>query len=205
MTRFFDILIAIIGLIILSPLLLVIILVILLDPPGGVFFRQTRVGRNNRDFRMWKFRTMRPGSDRKGSLTIGAADSRITRSGAFLRRYKLDELPQIFNVISGEMSLVGPRPEVRKYVDLYSERQKQVLSIRPGITDYASIQYMDENELLGNSTDPEKTYITEVMPAKLELNLIYLKNPGIRSYFTVIGKTVSRILLVAYGKPVRAR
>ena len=142
---------------------------------------------------MLKFRTMYNGSEEKGSLTVGNDDQRITRTGHFLRKYKLDELPQLINIVKGEMSLVGPRPEVRKYVAFYNETQRNVLSLRPGLTDYASLEYLHENELLGNSPDPEKTYIEEIMPAKLELNKKYLQDPGLKNYFRIIGKTIIRI------------
>lgn len=147
-------------------------------------YMQPRVGRNNRDFLLCKFRTMMTDADRKGLLTVGERDSRITRAGYFLRRSKLDELPQLFNVLVGDMSLVGPRPEVRKYVELYDERQKKVLSIRPGITDYASIAYARENKMLEGLENPEQEYISHIMPAKLELNLSYLEKQG---FFTDIG------------------
>jgi len=193
MTRFFDLLFSFLGLILLFPVFLVIALIIIAGSGGGAFFFQSRVGKNNRDFRLIKFRTMKTGSEKKGSLTVGSADSRITNAGLFLRKYKLDELPQLINVLKGDMSLVGPRPEVRKYVQLYSPEQLQVLEVRPGITDYASLEYFNENEILAQSSDPEKTYISEIMPAKLELNRKYLENPGMRNYFSILGKTIQRI------------
>lgn len=154
---------------------------------------QTRVGKNNKDFKLFKFRTMKTDSDKKGLLTVGNTDSRITGTGLWLRKYKLDELPQLFNVLIGEMSLVGPRPEVRKYVELYSHEQLKVLSVKPGITDNASIEYADENELLSKQTEPEKFYISEVMPAKLKINLEYISNQSIAEDFRIILKTFSRI------------
>lgn len=160
---------------------------------GGVFYRQVRVGKGNTDFSLLKFRTMKTGADKSGLLTVGTRDSRITSVGYFLRRSKLDELPQLFNVIMGEMSLVGPRPEVRKYVDMYTDEQKKVLSVRPGITDYASIEYANENEVLAKSENPEQTYINEIMPHKLKLNLKYINKPGFVSYLTIIFKTLARI------------
>jgi lipopolysaccharide/colanic/teichoic acid biosynthesis glycosyltransferase len=193
MIRFFDLLLSFLGIILLSPLFIVLSLFILVDSKGGIFFLQTRVGKNEIDFRLVKFRTMYGGAEREGSLTIGNKDKRITRSGALLRKYKMDELPQLINVLAGDMSIVGPRPEVRKYVELYTEKQRKVLLVRPGITDYASIEYFHENEILDRSSDPEKTYIQQIMPAKLDLNLIYLRNPGLRSYFRIIGKTLARI------------
>ncbi len=193
MIRFFDLLFSVVALILLFPFLLLIALIILLDSSGNIFFFQSRVGKGNRDFMMLKFRTMYNGSEEKGSLTVGNDDQRITRTGHFLRKYKLDELPQLINIVKGEMSLVGPRPEVRKYVAFYNEPQRNVLSLRPGLTDYASLEYLHENELLGNSPDPEKTYIEEIMPAKLELNKKYLQDPGLKNYFRIIGKTIIRI------------
>lgn len=136
---------------------------------------------------------MRSGSDKQGGLTVGSRDPRITGSGLFLRRHKLDELPQLFNVLKGEMSIVGPRPELRKYVDLYSEEQKIVLQVRPGITDIASMEYIDENEILGASSDPERTYIEEIMPAKLELNRKFIENQSLRNYFRIIDLTLRKI------------
>jgi lipopolysaccharide/colanic/teichoic acid biosynthesis glycosyltransferase len=193
MIRFFDLLFSFLGLILLLPFFLVIGIVILIDSRGGVFYLQERVGRNNRDFRLVKFRTMRPGADKQGGLTVGTRDARITTTGFFLRRYKLDELPQLVNVLKGEMSLVGPRPELRKYVDLYSDEQKKVLQTRPGITDIASLKFMDENALLGASVDAERTYIEDIMPAKLELNLNYINNRRPGNYFRIIGLTLKSI------------
>lgn len=192
--RLFDITCSFIGLLLLSPLFLLIAAWILIDSRGGVFYRQVRVGQYGRDFRLFKFRSMRPGSDKKGLLTVGGRDNRITRSGYFLRRYKLDELPQLINVLTGDMSLVGPRPEVRKYVDLYNEEQKKVLLARPGITDYASIEYARENDLLAQSSDPEKTYIEEIMPAKLLLNLKYINEQGLGTDLKIIFRTFGKIL-----------
>jgi lipopolysaccharide/colanic/teichoic acid biosynthesis glycosyltransferase len=196
MVRFFDLLLSFLGLILLSPLFIVLSLIILLDSNGGILFFQTRVGKNSHDFRLIKFRTMHGGAEKGGSLTIGENDKRITRSGAWLRKYKLDELPQLFNVFAGDMSIVGPRPEVRKYVDLYTEEQKKVLLVRPGITDYASIEYIRENAILDRSSDPEQTYIKDIMPAKLELNLKYLRNPGLKTYFKIIGRTVAQVFFI---------
>jgi len=195
MIRFFDLLFSILALILLSPVLICIAIIIFLDSKGTVLFIQPRVGKDNKDFDLIKFRTMYNDSERSGSLTIGICDHRITGVGHFLRKYKLDELPQLVNVIKGDMSLVGPRPEVRKYVDLYTGDQKSVLSVRPGLTDHASLEYINENELLGTSPDPEKTYIEEIMPAKLELNKKYLQDRSLKNYFRIIGKTLNRIFL----------
>ena len=167
MTRFCDIVFSFIGLLLLSPLFMLVALWIVLDDPGPIFYRQQRVGKEGRDFGLLKFRSMRVGADKQSLITIGDRDPRVTRAGYYIRRYKLDELPQLWNVLIGDMSLVGPRPEVRRYVDLYTEEQRRVLSVRPGITDYASIKYIDENRLLAQSSDPDKTYIEEIMPAKI--------------------------------------
>lgn len=193
MIRFFDLLFSILGLIILLPFFLFICIAIVIESRGGIFYMQERVGKNNRDFRLIKFRTMNSGADKQGGLTIGMRDPRITPFGFFLRKYKLDELPQLVNVLKGEMSLVGPRPELRKFVDLYSEEQKKVLKVRPGITDFASLEYINENDLLGASSDPERTYIELIMPAKLELNRKYLQDPKPGSYFRIIGLTLKKI------------
>ncbi len=188
--RLFDILLSVTGLIVLLPVFILISVFILFDSKGGIFYLQKRVGRNNRDFTLYKFRTMHTGSDVGGLLTVGEDDNRITKTGKFLRKYKLDELPQLLNVLKGDMSIVGPRPEVRKYVDLYNERQRQVLSVRPGLTDYASIKYINENEVLSKYDDPEKAYIDIVMPAKLELNLKYIKEKSFITDVKIIFKTL---------------
>lgn len=189
MKRFFDLLFSFIGLVVLLPVWLVVALLIVVDSRGGVFYSQLRVGKDNRDFRLYKFRTMRTDSDSKGLITVGARDSRVTRVGYWLRKFKIDEFPQLLNIIKGDMSIVGPRPEVRKYVDLYTQEQMRVLSVRPGLTDYASIRYVNENEVLAASADPERTYIEEVMPAKLALNLQYIENQSLAEDFRLILKT----------------
>jgi lipopolysaccharide/colanic/teichoic acid biosynthesis glycosyltransferase len=191
--RLFDIIASFIGIIILSPFFILICLAVVINSGFPVFYLQTRVGKNNLDFKLFKFRTMFTDSDKKGLLTVGGRDPRITPVGYFLRKYKLDELPQLFNVLSGSMSLVGPRPEVRKYVDLYNEEQKKVLTVRPGVTDYASLDYINENELLAKSENPEETYIKEVMPAKLQLNLKYIKEAGLGIDLKLIFKTIGKI------------
>ena len=173
MKRLFDILVSGIGLICLSPLLLIIAIWIKLDSPGPVFYRQVRVGRYNKDFRIFKFRSMRIGSDKGSLVTIGGRDPRITRSGYFIRKFKIDELPQLINVLIGDMSLVGPRPEVRHYVNYWTAEQMHVLDVRPGITDPASIKYRNENELLAQAEDPEKYYIKVIMQEKIKLYLEY--------------------------------
>lgn len=194
MKRLMDIFFSLIGLILLFPLFLIVGLIISIDSKGGVFYKQTRVGKDGKDFKLFKFRSMAVGSDKKGLLTVGGNDSRITKPGYFIRKYKIDELPQLINVFIGDMSLVGPRPEVRKYVDLYNQEQQKVLSVQPGITDYASIAYINENEVLGNSTNPEKTYIEEVMPSKLKLNLKYIEEKSVITDIKIIFKTIAKII-----------
>jgi lipopolysaccharide/colanic/teichoic acid biosynthesis glycosyltransferase len=191
--RIFDIFCSLLGLILLLPLFFVLSLLILFTSRGGIFYRQKRVGKGGTEFALFKFRSMRTGSDKKGLLTIGGRDSRITPIGYFLRKYKLDELPQLLNVLIGDMSLVGPRPEVKKYVDLYSPEQRNVLSVRPGITDYASLEYIDENEILGRASDPEKIYTEEIMPAKLALNLRYIREKSLGTDLKIIFKTIAKI------------
>lgn len=174
MKRIFDIVASGIGLILLSPLFVILAIWIKCDSIGPVFYKQVRVGRNNMDFQLFKFRSMRVGSDKKGLITVGGHDPRITRSGYYIRKYKLDEFPQLINVFKGDMSWVGPRPEVRKYVDMYTEEQMHVLDVRPGITDLASIRYRNENELLERVNDPDKYYVEVIMPDKLRINLEYV-------------------------------
>ena len=178
--RSFDIFFSFFGLIILSPLFLLIFVMVKTDSRGPVIYKQTRVGKNGKDFAVLKFRSMKQDSDSKGLLTVGGKDPRITKTGYFIRKYKLDELPQLINVLKGDMSFVGPRPEVRKYVLLYDEVQKKVLDVNPGITDVASIKYRNENEMLEGSDDPESFYIKEIMPVKLKMNLEYIND---RSFF----------------------
>lgn len=193
MTRFFDIVFSFIGLILLSPLFVIIWLIIVLTSKGGGFYKQIRVGKNGCDFRLYKFRSMRKDADKGRLITVGGKDPRITPIGYFIRRFKIDELPQLFNVLKGDMSLVGPRPEVRKYIDLYTEEQKKVLSVRPGITDYASIEYVDENVLLGNADNPDDVYINQIMPDKIRLNMKYIDNQSVKEYYKIIFLTVFKI------------
>lgn len=181
-------------LLLLLPFWLIIAMAIVLESRGGVFYRQIRVGKDNKDFYLYKFRTMRTGSDQKGLLTVGERDSRITRVGYFLRKYKIDEFPQLLNVLKGDMSIVGPRPEVRKYVDMYTPEQMRVLSVRPGLTDYASIRYVNENELLAESENPEQTYIQEIMPDKLMLNLKYVDEQSPWVDLKIVWQTIMAIL-----------
>lgn len=192
--RVFDVFFSLFGLVLLFPLLLIISIAIVLDSEGGIFFRQIRVGKDNVDFKMFKFRTMRTGSDKKGLLTIGDKDNRVTKVGYFLRKYKIDELPQLINILKGDMSLVGPRPEVRKYVDLYNAEQMKVLSVRPGLTDYSSLFYINESELLRKSDNPEQTYIEEIMPAKLELCKKYIDEKSLQTDIKILFHTLKKIL-----------
>lgn len=193
MKRVFDIVFALTFLVLLSPLLLVFSLLVALTSPGGAFFRQVRVGKEGRAFRLLKFRTMRQGSEAKGQLTIGGRDPRVTGVGYFLRKTKLDELPQLWNVLCGDMSVVGPRPEVPRYVDLYTPEQRAVLSVRPGITGMASIDYIDENEILARASDPESAYVRDVMPAKLALDLRYVRERSFALDLRIISATIGRV------------
>lgn len=193
MKRFLDIVFSLLVLAVGLPFGLVIALLIVLDSKGSVIYRQSRVGRNNVDFRLYKFRTMCVAADRGSLITVGADDARITRVGAFLRKFKIDEFPQFLNILKGEMSIVGPRPEVRKYVDLYTPEQMRVLSVRPGLTDYASIRYVNENELLATSADPEQTYIQEIMPDKLNLNLKYIDEKSLLTDAKIVLQTIVAI------------
>jgi len=194
MLRVLDILFSFLGLIFLLPLLFIIGLIIKLSSRGSILYKQSRVGLNGAEFSVYKFRTMRLNSDIFGLITVGGRDPRVTHIGYYLRKFKLDELPQLINVLRGEMSLVGPRPEVKKYVDLYTVEQKRVLTIRPGITDWASINYRDENVILGESSNPEKDYIEKVMPDKLKYNMIYINKYGVLEYLKIIFITLWRIV-----------
>ncbi|MDO5526125.1 MAG: sugar transferase [Prevotella sp.] len=194
MTRLFDILFSFVGLVVLSPLLLLIYVLIRIESTGGGFYCQQRVGRYGRIFKLLKFRSMRTGSDKKGLITVGGHDPRITRMGYFIRKYKIDELPQLLNVLKGDMSLVGPRPEVKKYVDMYTDEQRRVLNVRPGITDYASIEYSDENTILGMADNPDKVYVEQIMPDKIKLNMRYIENNSLKEYFKIIFLTLKKII-----------
>lgn len=194
MKRIFDILISLVILTVFFPFGLCIAILIAVSSRGGVFYLQERVGKNSVPFQLFKFRTMQVNSDKQGQLTVGMRDTRITRIGYFLRKFKLDEFPQFLNVLRGDMSIVGPRPEVKKYVDLYTDDQKWVLSVKPGITDFASLEYFKENELLGKSENPEKTYIEEIMPAKLELNKKYASNPTLSTDIRIVWRTFLKML-----------
>jgi lipopolysaccharide/colanic/teichoic acid biosynthesis glycosyltransferase len=193
MKRIFDVVSSLVMLVVLSPALLVIAVLISLDSKGGVFYQQQRVGKNQQIFGLYKFRTMRPNSD-KVKITVGDRDPRVTNVGYFLRKYKLDEIPQLINILKGEMSVVGPRPEVQQYVDLYTSEQLQVLSVKPGLSDLATLEYVNESEILAQSEDPQKTYIEEIMPAKLALNLQYIKKQNFFFDLGIIFKTLVRII-----------
>lgn len=192
--RTFDIISSLLGLIVLSPILIILAILIKLDSKGSVFFRQVRVGRFNTNFKIFKFRTMHVDADKLGLLTVGDKDPRVTKIGYLLRKFKLDEFPQLINVFIGDMSFVGPRPEVRKYVNHYSKEDLQILNVRPGITDYASIEYRDEVELIKQATDPERTYIEEIMPEKIKLNKVYIDNNNLFIDIKIIFKTIASIV-----------
>ena len=192
--RLLDIVLSLLGLIFLLPIFVILAVWIKFDSQGSIFFRQIRVGKDGRDFRIYKFRTMIVNAEKMGIITIGERDPRITHSGYFLRKYKLDELPQLSNVLNGEMSFVGPRPEVRKYVEMYNQEQLKILTVKPGITDYASIEYINEDEILGKSLDPERTYIEEIMPQKIKYNMKYINNKTVIEYFKIIFLTIIKII-----------
>lgn len=195
MKRLFDIVSSGIGLLLLSPIFLCLAIWIKIDSKGPVFYKQTRVGKDNKDFKIFKFRSMRVGADKFGLITVGGRDPRVTKSGYYIRKYKLDELPQLINVLIGEMSLVGPRPEVRKYVNLYTTEQLNVLSVKPGITDIASIKYRNENELLKDASDPERLYIEMIMPDKLKYNLEYVHRHSLMFDIKLIFLTIRKIFV----------
>jgi lipopolysaccharide/colanic/teichoic acid biosynthesis glycosyltransferase len=192
--RVMDIILSVIGILFLLPVLLFIACWIMIDSTGGVFYSQVRTGRFGKPFKLLKFRTMFTGADKSGLLTVGSNDSRVTRAGLYLRRYKLDEFPQLWNVFNGDMSMVGPRPEVPKYTQLYTQEEMEVLNVRPGITDLASIVFSNENEILASKPNPEEYYIKTIMPLKIQLNQAYVQNPTLLRYFDLIGKTLITIL-----------
>ena len=195
MIRSLDIIFSFIGLLFFSPLFIVIALLVKFSSAGPVFYRQVRVGQNFKDFYLLKFRTMKINADQLGLLTVGGRDPRVTSIGYYLRKFKLDELPQLWNVLIGEMSLVGPRPEVRKYVEQYNESQKNVLSVKPGITDWASILYKDENVILEKSANPEFDYVNVIMPDKIKYNFIFINNYSISEYFKILFVTIYRLVI----------
>ncbi|WP_207214114.1 sugar transferase [Brumimicrobium glaciale] len=193
--RLFDIVSSAIGLLFLSPVFLVVFIWIKLDSKGPVFYKQVRVGKGGKDFKILKFRSMHQDADKGSLITIGGRDPRVTRSGYYIRKYKLDELPQLINVLKGDMSIVGPRPEVRRYVDLYSKEQLRVLTVKPGITDIASIKYRNENELLEKAEDPDKVYIETIMPDKLKYNLEYIDQQSFMFDIKLIFRTFKEVIL----------
>ncbi|WP_207533049.1 sugar transferase [Desertivirga arenae] len=196
MKRVFDLIASGFALLLLSPILIVIAIIIIADSKGPVIFKQTRVGQHGNDFKLLKFRTMRVNNSDKIQITIGSRDNRITKAGYWLRKYKIDELPQLFNILKGEMSIVGPRPEVRKYVNLYNDEQQRVLMVKPGLTDWASIEFRNESDLLAKSSDPESFYIKEIIPAKLLKNLSYIEKNNLWIDFTIILMTIKKIMFV---------
>jgi lipopolysaccharide/colanic/teichoic acid biosynthesis glycosyltransferase len=195
MVRLFDILFSSIVILLFLPFGVCLALAIVCTDPGSVFYRQTRIGLNSKPFRLYKFRSMKMKQDVNASLiTVGMRDPRITRVGYFIRKFKLDEFPQFLNVLIGDMSVVGPRPEVERYVKFYSSEQLRVLTVRPGITDRASLEYFDENRILGLSNDPEKTYIEEIMPAKLKINLKYIEKISLMENMKIILATLKKVI-----------
>jgi lipopolysaccharide/colanic/teichoic acid biosynthesis glycosyltransferase len=193
--RAFDVCLSLVGLIILAPIILLIAVIITLDSKGPILFIQPRVGLNNIDFNIYKFRTMFVASDKKGLLTIGNSDARVTRMGYYLRRYKLDEIPQLWNVLIGDMSFVGPRPELRKYVNYYSKNDMVLFTVKPGITGLASIKFRNEVELLKASKDPESYFINDIIPEKNELNKIYISKRNFWFDCKLIIITIYKVLL----------
>lgn len=191
--RLFDLVSSLSVLILFSPVFIIIAIWISLDSRGGVFYKQIRIGKNGREFGLLKFRSMRTNADKSGQLTVGN-DTRVTKVGRFIRKYKLDELPQLINILKGDMSVVGPRPEVPKYVHMYSKEQLKVLEVLPGLTDYASLEYLDEQKVLGAANNPEQMYIEEVMPAKLALNLKYIEERGFLVDLKLIISTILKIV-----------
>jgi lipopolysaccharide/colanic/teichoic acid biosynthesis glycosyltransferase len=194
MKRAFDILFSLAVLIVFFPFGLLISIAILSSSRGGVFYRQERIGKRGKPFMLFKFRSMKRNADKKGKLTVGMTDSRITKIGVFIRKYKLDEFPQFINVLIGDMSVVGPRPEVEEFVAYYTDEQKRILDVKPGITDYASIEYFNENALLAASENPKQDYIKKIMPQKINLNQKYIKRPTLTHDLKIILRTVQRIL-----------
>ena len=192
MKRLFDLVLSICGILFLLPFFIIVSVLIKLDSPGGIIFKQTRVTKGGKEFKIFKFRTMRPDTEKQGQITIGA-DNRITSVGNFLRKTKLDELPQLFNIVMGDMSFVGPRPEVPKYVAMYNKNQKEILNVRAGITDYASIYFSNESEILGKQKEPETFYIEKIMPYKIELNKKYIKEAGLITDIKIIFLTIFKV------------
>ncbi len=194
MKRLFDIVFAVVGLLLASPIILGILIAILIeDGRNSPFYGQTRVGKNGVDFKLLKFRSMKPNADKLGQLTVGTGDNRITRVGAVLRKYKLDEIPQFINILKGEMSFVGPRPEVPEFVNLYTQQQREVLNVAPGLTDYASLKYINENELLATAENPKQYYIDVIMPDKIDLGIRYVRNHSLLVDLKIIFQTLFKI------------
>jgi len=191
--RIFDVVLSVIVLLVLSPLFIIIAILIVVDSRGGVFYKQIRVGKDGTEFGLLKFRSMTTDSDKASQITIGN-DSRITKVGHFIRKYKIDEFPQLINIIIGDMSVVGPRPEVPKYVKMYDVSQRLVLQVKPGLTDFATVEYFDEQRLLGESESPHETYIKEIMPAKLELNKKYIVERSFGTDLKIIMQTILKIV-----------
>lgn len=195
MKRFLDLVISLIGLALLLPFLLIIALGIALTSRGGVFFRGVRVGRHGEPFRIFKFRTMRPDSEGNGAWNVGVRDTRVTPIGLFLRKTKLDELPQLLNVLRGEMSLVGPRPELQHYVDMYTDEERRILEFKPGITDWASLVHIDQFAVFSSAEDPDEAYLSQVRPVKLKLQLYYLDNNSLLGDAKILLWTILRLVV----------
>lgn len=195
MKRIFDLICSALGIVVLSPIFIIVFLLIKIESPGPGFYTQQRVGRNGRMFNLFKFRTMHLNADKLTAITVGARDPRITRTGYYLRKYKIDELPQLINVVRGDMSLVGPRPELKKFVDLYTPEQREVLTVRPGITDFASLEFRNENELLEGKEDPIKYYVDEILPAKLALSLRYVRTRSFLLDIKIILRTIKAVFV----------
>lgn len=193
--RLFDFFLSLTAILLMSPIFFIVAILLKLDSEGPVFYKQVRVGLNEKKFKLLKFRTMYMNSDRKGLLTVGDRDARITRLGYWLRKYKIDELPQLINVLKGDMSIVGPRPEVARYVELYNNFQRRVLTVKPGITDWASIEFIDENRLLASAEDPESFYIHSIIPQKIMQNLKYIDHHNIWIDLKIISHTLMGIIL----------
>jgi lipopolysaccharide/colanic/teichoic acid biosynthesis glycosyltransferase len=191
--RAFDVVMALIGLVVLSPVWLVAAYLIYREDPGPIVYKSTRVGRDGRDFKMWKFRSMVQNAEKLGGPSTAADDPRLLRTGKALRKYKLDEVPQLVNVLKGEMSIVGPRPEVRFYTDMYSPEERQLLTVRPGMTDRASIRFRNEGEILKGAADPEQAYMEKIRPEKIRLGLEYVRRKSLKEDLAIILATVKAV------------
>jgi len=197
MTKFCDYFLAIVGIVILSPVFILAAIAIRMDSKGSILYRQSRVGKKGKDFKVLKFRTMYVNSDKIQLITTSLVDKRITKVGYYIRKYKIDELPQLLNVLRGEMSIVGPRPELREYVKNYTKAQQEVLQRKPGITDLASLIFINENQILGNVDNPERFYVEKILPIKIRLNRVYITKSTASKYFSIIGWTLFSIFHVA--------